>query len=123
MKSLFKQASIWSAHSGSYSFPFGKLNVVFQQNLSLFFPNILQFILANNTEIDLYFEQEILLIFERKSIIRFLTIDDLLKWLNNDRLFEMKTLDGFRLKINLKTDFNLKWFTGYFYQFKNYFRK
>ena len=56
-------------------------------------------------------------------MIRFSTIVDFFQWLNNNRLFQMKTLDGFNLKINFKTDFNLKWFTGYFDQFKNFFRK
>jgi hypothetical protein len=39
---------------------------------------------------------------------------DFLKWLNNDRLFEIETLDGFYFKINFKIDFN---------PFKNLFRK
>jgi hypothetical protein len=47
-------------------------------------------------------------------MIRFSTINDFFKWLNNDRLFEMETLDEFYLKINFKIDFN---------QFKNFFRK
>ncbi|CAF4248306.1 unnamed protein product, partial [Rotaria sp. Silwood2] len=131
IKSLFKQSSIWLANSGSYEFPFGKLNIIFDENLLFYFPNMIQLELGNNTDIDFYFvrnneenmQWEILLIFDRKNIIRFSTIKDFFNWLNNDRLFEMKTLDEFYLKINLKSNFNLKWFTGYFNQFKNFFKK
>ncbi|UJR26422.1 hypothetical protein I4U23_007754 [Adineta vaga] len=123
IKSLFKQSSLWSSQSGSYLFPFGKIHVIFHENLSSIFPNIIQFELANQTEIDLYLDDEILLVFGRKSMIRFSNIDDLFNWLNNDRLYEIETLDGFRLKINLITDFNLNWFLGYFDQLKNFFRK
>jgi hypothetical protein len=55
--------------------------------------------------------------------MRFSMMKDFFKWLNNDRLFETETMDGFYLKINLKTDFNLQWFMGYFYPFKNFFEK
>jgi len=55
MKSLFKQSSIWLANSGSYIFSFGKINVIFNENASLFFPNMIQFELADNSEIDFYF--------------------------------------------------------------------
>jgi hypothetical protein len=50
-------------------------------------------------------------------------MNDFVQWLNNGRLFEIETLDGFNFKINLKIDFNLKWFLDYFNQFKNFFRK
>ncbi|CAF3326597.1 unnamed protein product [Rotaria sp. Silwood1] len=131
IKSLFKQSSIWLANSGSYKFPFGKMNIIFDENLLFYFPNMIQLELGNNTDIDFYFirnnqqniQYEILLIFDRKNIMRFSTIKDFFNWINNDRLFEMKTLDEFCLKINLKTDFNLKWLTGYFNQFDNFFKK
>jgi len=54
MKSSFKQSSIWLANSGSYQFPFGKMNVIFNENLSSIIPNIIQFQFANNIEIDFY---------------------------------------------------------------------
>lgn len=50
IKSLFKQSSIWLANSGSYQFPFGKINIIFNEN----FPSIIQLELANHTEIDFY---------------------------------------------------------------------
>ncbi|CAF3840465.1 unnamed protein product, partial [Rotaria sordida] len=131
IKSLFKQSSIWLANSGSYEFPFGKINIIFDENLLFNAPNIIQLELGNNINIDFYFvkhneqnmQWEILLIFNRKNIIRFSTIKDFFNWLNNDRLFEMKTLDEFYLKINFETNFNLKWLTGYFNQFNNFFKK
>ena len=55
IKSLFKQSSIWFAHSGSYQFPFGKINVIFNEHSSSILPNIMQFQLANNTELDVYY--------------------------------------------------------------------
>jgi hypothetical protein len=54
IKSLFKQSSIWLANSGSYQFPFGKINVIFNENSPSIIPSITQLQLANNTEIDLY---------------------------------------------------------------------
>lgn len=54
IKSLFKQSSIWLAQSGSYQFPFGKINIIFNENSSSIIPSIIQFQLVNNTEIDLY---------------------------------------------------------------------
>jgi len=55
IKSFFKQSSIWLANSGSYIFPFGKINTIFNDNSSSFIPSIIQLKLANNTEIDFYF--------------------------------------------------------------------
>lgn len=51
VKSLFKQTSIWLGHSGSYEFPFGKVNLISNDSR----PSIIQCVLANQTEIDLYF--------------------------------------------------------------------
>jgi len=55
IKSLFKQTSIWLKNSGSYKFPFGNLNIIFNENLLSIIPNIIQFEFANNTKIDFYF--------------------------------------------------------------------
>lgn len=38
--------------------------------------------------------------------MQFSTIEHFFYWLNNDRLFEIKTLDEFYLKMNFKLDFN-----------------
>lgn len=54
MKSLFKQSSIWLGNSGSYQFPFGMINIIFNENLLSMIPNIIQFKLANQIKIDLY---------------------------------------------------------------------
>src|SRR5262249_12304058 len=54
IKSLFKQSSIWLTNSGLYQFPFGKINIIFNENSPSIIPNIIQFEFANNTEIDFY---------------------------------------------------------------------
>ena len=51
IQSLFKQKSIWFGHSGSYEFPFGRINFISSNHQ----PSIIQCIFANQTEIDLYF--------------------------------------------------------------------
>lgn len=55
IKSLLKKSSIWLANSGSYEFPFGKVNVIFNEKFLLYFPTVIQLNLRNNTEIGLYF--------------------------------------------------------------------
>ncbi|CAF3266519.1 unnamed protein product [Rotaria socialis] len=131
LKSLSKQSSLWLGNSGSYEFPFGKMNIIFNERSTMFFPYMIQLELVTNGKLDIYFVRddeknkkwEILLIFDGKTMIRFSTMKDFFKWLNNDRLFEMKTLDEFSLKIDLKIDFNLNWFIGYFNQLNNFFKK
>jgi len=72
IKSFFKQSSIWLANSGSYKFPFGIINVIFNENFSSIIPNIIQFELANNTEIDFYFNAVRFLFFIQSNLFIFL---------------------------------------------------
>lgn len=55
IKSLFKQSSLWLRNSGSYEFPFGKMNVIYNENSSLFLPYMIQLDLIHDTELDIYF--------------------------------------------------------------------
>lgn len=50
IKSLSKQSSIWLRNSGTYEFPFGKMNIIFNENT----PKIIQLELTNHIEIDFY---------------------------------------------------------------------
>ena len=52
IQSLFKQTSIWLANSGSYEFPFGRIDLISSHDHR---PSIIQCVFANKTEIDLYF--------------------------------------------------------------------
>jgi hypothetical protein len=54
LQSLSKQSSIWLGHSGSYKFPFGLINIIFNEKSSSILPNIVQLKLANHLEIDIY---------------------------------------------------------------------
>jgi hypothetical protein len=57
IKSLSKQSSIWLANSGSYIFPFGRVNIIFDEHSPSIIPNMFQLELANKIEIDFYFQR------------------------------------------------------------------
>ena len=58
IQSLFKNSSIWLANSGSYRFPFGKINIIFDENLPSYLPNMIQSELINSTQFDFYFVRD-----------------------------------------------------------------
>jgi hypothetical protein len=63
IKSIFNQSSIWLGNSGSYLFPFGRVNVIFDEDRSLFIPKMIQLELEDRIEIDFYCLNKVLLSF------------------------------------------------------------
>jgi len=54
LQSLSKQSSLWLAQSGSYEFPFGKMNVIFPDDSLSIIPQIVHIRLTSNLRIDFY---------------------------------------------------------------------
>ena len=109
LRSLSKQSSIWLGQSGSYVFPFGTISVLFDEERPSWLPTMLQFEWGSGKTVDAYRSPKqdgILLICDRKTIVRLATMNDLFKWINLNRLFTVATLDGFTLQIDLEIDFN-----------------
>lgn len=115
-ESLEKKTSIWSRQSGRYEFPFGTIDVFFDEFQTSFWPNVVQIEIKKKFSIEFFrFNDEIFILINRKIIRRFSDLFD-------DLSIEFPTLDGFVLHIELEIErfnTNFRPWTQFFQIFSN----